>query len=92
VVNIFLEIFFKMESTLEAYLCESFETVAKKVLSSVQQMVDDKTYLNIFRDNDLRDGGGVSLIEKVVTHLYCLELFENACWDSEITAPAIILH
>jgi hypothetical protein len=44
-VNIFLEIFFKMESTLEAYLCESFETVAKKVLSSVQQMVDDKTYL-----------------------------------------------
>jgi len=84
-----LEIFFKMESTREAYLCD--ETVAKKVLSSVQQMVDDKTYLNIFRDNDLRYGG-VSLIEKVLTHLYCVELFENPCWDSEITAQAIILH
>jgi len=33
-----------------AYLCESFETVAKKVLSTVQQMVDDKTYLNMFRE------------------------------------------
>lgn len=91
-VNFFLEIFFKMESTREAYLCETFETVAKKVLSSVQQMIDDKTYLNIFRDNDLRHGGGVSLIEKVLTHLYWVELFENPCWDSEITAPAIILH
>jgi len=75
-----------MESTLEAYLCESFETVAK----SVQQMVDDKTYLNIFRDNDLQNDA--SFIEKVVTHLYCLELFENPSWDSEITVPVIILH
>jgi hypothetical protein len=79
-----------MESSLEKHLCETFETVANKVLLSIQRMIDTKSYLNIFRDNDLEKN--VSFVEMVVMHLYCKELFENENpeWGSEVTVPVII--
>lgn len=78
-----------MESSLEKHLCETFETVASKVLLSVQRMIDIKSYLNIFRDNDLEKN--VSFVEMVVMHLYCKELFENENpeWGSEVAVPVI---
>ncbi len=77
-----------MESFLEKHLCETFETIANKVLLSVHKMIDTKSYLNIFRDNDLEKN--VSFVEMVVMHLYCKELFESPEWGSEITVPVII--
>jgi hypothetical protein len=58
-------------------------------LLSVQRMIDTKSYLNIFRDNDLEKN--VSFVEMVIMHLYCKELFENENpeWGSEVTVPVI---
>ncbi len=78
----------KMGYPLEDHLQERFEEVAGDMIKEIQGMIKSKSYLNIFRDNDV--DMSFSFTKTVVLHLFCQDLVEKEYWDLDFEIPVIV--
>jgi len=79
-----------MGNPLEDHLQERFEEVAGGMIEEIQGMIKSKSYLNIFRDNDV--DYSVSFTKTVVLHLFCQDLIEKEYWDLAFEIPVIVFN
>ena len=64
--------------------------MAGGMIEEIQGMIKSKSYLNIFRDNDI--DYSVSFTKTVVLHLFCQDLIEKEYWDLAFEIPVIVFN